>query len=333
MQFTVQLEPSRKELRAMANGRFELVRPEFWQSIEFCQFVIDRFEINKKFIELTFSLHSISDFCISKIFSRVNLLKYPINLNKSEISKCLFYWCENQYTEINSMYWEKNLSSLIEFFGTSRTIEIAKKNNVPGALLKNQLPVFASDLYILAIIQKKIKSGNIEELNDYISSNELINYWKNPNFSSVVCYLLQTISDKITQLPKEAADGIAEYCKDPHSNLEWGLQLYLQCEVKFTADLFAEILIGREIDYKKILAWYKSGIYCMSKQIVLSVDSTAAFEKLLLNYPEKFKQLKTIILDDVNKHPDEWKDYIFLATYYGRGPLFSHISKIIEKTK
>lgn len=92
MQFTVTLELNDQELKALSKGNFEEIRKDFFQNADFCNFVINTYEINNEFLDLALAQHKISTFSFGKIFEKFNLLDYPLKLSESEFKQCLLHW-------------------------------------------------------------------------------------------------------------------------------------------------------------------------------------------------------------------------------------------------
>lgn len=66
MQFTVTLELNDQELKALSKGNFEEIRKDFFQNADFCNFVINTYEINNEFLDLALAQHKISTFSFGK---------------------------------------------------------------------------------------------------------------------------------------------------------------------------------------------------------------------------------------------------------------------------
>lgn len=337
MQFTVTLELENQELKELSKGNFEEIRKDFFKSADFCNFVIDNFEINNEFLDLALAQHNISTFSLGKIFEKFNLLDYPLKLSEFEFKQCLFYWnLHDEYQTIAKKYWNDYFETILQFLGTSKAIFIAKNSNISGDCFKNYDVTPPSIFYFLANFKRMAYNNDIEALQKFIYSPDLKNYWEDDGFIISVCKLLEPISNEITILPISAkhVNALLEYAKKDDSNFIWALSLYKTITVNnkcFIPDNILEVIAYHPINLDECASAYKSGSYHIGSMLDLyDITSWNTFEKALLEkQPDTFNELQNRILTDVYENPDDW----FFTQFYFRGSIHGKISKFLERDR
>lgn len=337
MQFTVTLELEEQELEALSKGNFEEIRKDFFTNADFCNFVIDNYEINNEFLDLALEHHNISSFSLGKIFRKFNLLDYPLQLSGSEFKQCLLLWSmHDDYQTISKKYWEDHFEIILNFLGTSKAILTAKHSNISGNRFKNYDVISPHSHYFLTQLNKLIRSNDIETLKKFIYSPDLASYWADDKFIIKVCRLLEPISNEITILPISVKhiSVLLKYAKETDSNFVWALSLYktiADSNKCFIADNVLEVVAYHPINMDECISAYKSGSYHIGKLLDLyDITSWITFEKTLLEkQPDTFNELQNRILADVYENPDEW----FFTQFYFRGSIHGKISKFLERDR
>lgn len=334
--FTVKMTLTENELNSIKNGEFTKVRKEFYSSVEFINFVLNKYPINKSFIDLIFD--SISECSLDSINDKFNLLSYPKvipSLNKFNLSCLLYQFTLKEYEHINEVYWKKYAKEIVEFFGTGNALTIAKASGIDGKLLKPFIakPQDPSTYYKLSMLEMTTRCSNHKDLEIFLKSEELKKYWNIKEFVCGACLILENVSQKIKQLPvsKENADYILEYCCKKQSNYKWGLELYANVigTNHLPSNILTDVLVHHDLDITQCMQLYKQGTYHITDNMYVTTDFILPFEISLQKLqPDFYLILEHNILEDAERDFQEWDKILSMQE------LFSvRLSKLQQKVK
>lgn len=338
MQFTVSLELEKQELEALAKGNFDAIREDFFKSIEFCEFVIQNFDLNADFFELALNHQKLSNFSMAKIFKKFNLFEIPgLCFSTFEMKQALYFWTKNHYSYIDNSYWKDWFDTIYHFLGTSLTLITAKNCQCKGKMLKGIDMISPSILYLLAELQRMIENHDIESVRNLIYSSDLQEYWQDDYFINIACDVLQPIASEIVTLPisTKHLKALTNYAKTSE-NYIWALHLYIATAKMnnsfntFAIDNVLEAIAYHDIHLDEFVSAYKSGTYIADGIELHDISSWNSFEKALYQQqPKMYAKLEKKILKNVEENPDDW----FFSQYYFRGTIHSKVSKYLEKNR
>lgn len=321
--FTVTLTLTGKEIHHLEAGEFNRVRKDFFNSSDFCNFVIKNYEINETFIK--FALKNLNSLNLSGLFKKYNLFKYPENfaqkLSPTRFESALFYLTLYGYDFIDPIHWNRNFETISNFFGTSETIMLAKKSGIDSKMLRNFSKAHkpASPLFELALLERKIMENDLQALEEFIYSESLKLYWEMEEFVPGACYLLEQLTPKTLPIKKENADWIIKYCQTSTSNYIWGLRLYMEITNSNTISefVFSQVFPYHSLNFEELISAYKTGTYHITADMYAIVDSMDQFEKVLVEVqPEALQELSKKIFDDIDKDEDIWRGQLFFNSCY-----------------
>lgn len=321
--FTVTLTLTKKEMHHLEAGEFNRIRRDFFNSSDFCNFVIKNYEVNETFIK--FALKNLNSLNLSGLFKKYNLFEYPENftqeISPTRFESALFYLALYGYDFINPIHWAKNSETISDFFGTSKTIMLAKKSGIDSKILKSFSKTHkpASPLFQLARLEQKIMENDPEALEEFIYSESLKPYWEMEKFVPGACYLLEKVTPKTLPIKKENADWIIKYCQTSASDYIWGLRLYMEINNSniISEFVFSQVFPYHPLDFEELISAYKTGTYHITSEMYAIVDSMDAFEKVLVEVqPEALQKLSKKIFDDIDKEEDIWRGQLFFNSCY-----------------
>lgn len=345
--FVVTITLTEEELEFLATGEFRKIRKEFFTSPEFCNYVLQNYPINKDFIQ--FALPNINELNLKDIFNQYNLLEYPEDLGLNKFSPALFYFEIQDYKFIHPIHWEKYFDSILEFFGSTKTMLLS---NLSNAKLDKQVRkqfatehIPASTFCMLANLERffytENQDDNLENLNNLLNSSEYAKYWDMSDFIPGACYILeknlvQEVALEKLKLPLKAekADIVLKYCQQPTANLAWGLSLYLKIrnsDCSISEEVFSKVFPYHPLNYTELVSAYRTGTYHISKNLVAITDSMNEFEKLLEEInPEGLRELNKRIFEDIERNPHSWNNYSFFNSFYVQSKLQRKIAEYIR---
>lgn len=315
MQFTVTLELEKKEEIALSKGNFHEIRKEFFTNLEFCKFVIQNYEINADFLKLALTYHKLSDLKIKDIFKKFNLLELPgIALSNSDLIECLYFLEINDYSIINFFYWHNHFEKILQFFGTAKSIIVARKSQCTNLPFDKNRIVAPNLLYQISVIRKLIEKNNIELVKSFILSDSLKTYWNDKKNIPVILEALHPIKSQIKELPipKENLNVLLE-CAQTENDEDyiWPLKLYVESAKKYKVLNFTayalEVLAYHKIDLDICLDAYKNEKYVTDQICIDDIRSWTRFEKKLMELnPKVYSNLEQKAIEDAKDNSDTW---------------------------
>lgn len=318
------------ELNSIKQGEFAKVRKEFYSSTEFINFVLSKYRINESFIDLIFD--NISECSLNRINDKYNLLSYH-KVIQSNLTWLLYQFTSKKYEYIHEVYWKKYAKEIIEFFGTGQAVKIAKASGVDGELLKpfTSKHKNPSMYYMLSVLEMTAQRSSYTDLETFLKSEELKEYWKIKKFVYGACLILENVSSKIKQIPVNEANVnyILEYCRKKQSNYKWGLELYANVinSNHLPSNILTDVLVYHDLDIIQCMQLYKQGIYHITDDMYITADLMLPFENALKEeQPDFYIELEHTILEDAKKDPQEWSNRLSMSELF-----FVKFSKIQQK--